>query len=68
MAQGKPALALNALEVLAGRKRGEGEGGAQTWIRLSLAWDTQRVSAPDDEPPGPAIIAAYGAYQRAQNN
>jgi uncharacterized protein YfaS (alpha-2-macroglobulin family) len=66
MAQGRPARALEALEILAGRNNGEGEGGAQTWVRLALAWQAQ--SREREEPPGPAIAAAYGAYRRAQGN
>ncbi len=65
MVQGRPAVALDALEVLAGRNNGRGEGGSRTWLRLALALQTQSVSSPSDEPPAAAVAAAYGAYRRA---
>jgi hypothetical protein len=68
MMQGRPAAALDALEVLAGRNNGRGEGGSRTWLRLALAWQAHSVSSPNDEPPAAALASAYGAYHRAADD
>ena len=66
MVEGRPSLAIDALEVLAGRNDGRGEGGARTWTRLAMALQATRpVGSPA---PAEAAVAAYGAYRRALND
>ena len=67
MAEGRSAGAIAALEVLAGRNSGRGEGGARTWLRLALAWQAQSPTR-NATPPAEAMAAAYGAYRRAAND
>jgi uncharacterized protein YfaS (alpha-2-macroglobulin family) len=68
MASGKSTIALAALEVLAGRNQGRGEGGSRTWLRLGLAWQAQRSSSARCDASREATLAAYGSYQRAVND
>lgn len=65
MSSGKTTLAIAALETLAARRGGQGEGGARTWLRLAAAWRSQIAASPRCEAPAEASIAAYGAYKKA---
>src|SRR5262249_48867120 len=68
MRKGSPAAAIVALEILAGRYDGRGEGGARTWLRLAVAWQVQSASSPRCGAPTEAYASAYGAYLRSNND
>jgi hypothetical protein len=58
MLAGKAAVALDTLEVLAGRNNAQGEGGSRTWLRLAMAWQAQTVGSTNETPPAAAIVSA----------
>ena len=68
IAVGKTNAAIDALEILAGKHNGQGEGGFGTWLKLALAYQNKMTNEAKRVPVSEGTAAAYGAYKRASTD